>query len=197
MIMRFLSVVLALLPLSAQAQRAPEPGQPPAQTAAQDAAQQLLLVYEEFCLTRFPEPAAVSEGVAAHHMSPATPAQSADALLGRAGTAWQFTTDRGAILVATETGGRQGCVVAGDVADDSGIRASFDLLVTSFAAGHEFGALDKPPLQQGLVKGQPGALQLIGAKPDGLPKQAFVNMATGAGPVMHVRLTREFAPAGK
>jgi hypothetical protein len=30
-----------------------------------------------------------------------------------------------------------------------------------------------------------------------LPKQAFVNMATGAGPVMHVRLTREFAPAGK
>jgi hypothetical protein len=190
-----LAVLAALMPEAAAAQ-APEPGQPPAQTPAQDAAQQMIQVYEEFCLVRFPNLHAVTDGVTAHHMTPAAGDQAAQALLGRPGTAWQIVTPKGTMLVAVESGGRQGCAVSGDVADDAGVRGAFDLLVTGFASGHEFGTLTKPPLQQGLVKGQPAALQLIGATPDGRPRQAFVNMATGAGPVMHVRLTREFAPEG-
>jgi hypothetical protein len=180
--------------LAAADQRAPEPGQLPAQTRAQDAAQEMIRVYEEFCLVHFPDPNAVAAGAAAHHMTGATPEQAATILLGRPGSAWTLVTPKGTYGVAVETGARQGCAVSGDVADDAGIRASFDLLVSMFAGGHEFGTLAKPPLQSGLVNKQAARLQLIGATPDGRPKQAFVNMATGDGPVMHVRMTRELAP---
>ena len=191
-----LVLLLAAVPFAAAAQapRAPEPGQPPAQTPAQDAAQEMIQIYEEFCLVRFPSLPAVNEGVAAHRMDTATPAQASAALLGRPGVAWHLTTPKGNYLVAIESGGQQGCAVTGDVADDAGTRATFDLLVTAFAKTHEFGALEKPPLQQGSVAGKPAALQLIGATPDGYPRQAFVNMANGDGDTQHVRLTREYAP---
>lgn len=179
---------------AAEGPRAPEPGQPPAQTPGQDAAQKMIQVYEEFCLTRFPSAPAVTEGVTAHRMDAATPEQAAAALLGRAGAAWRLTTPKGRYLVAMESSGRQGCAVVGDVADDAGTRATFDLLVTAFAKAHEFGALQKPPLQQGTVAGAAATLQLIGAAPDGHPRQAFVNMANGSGDAQHVRLTREYAP---
>jgi hypothetical protein len=193
--MRLALTLLCLLPsLAAADQPAPEPGQLPAQTPAQNAAQEMIQVYEEFCLVHFPDPKAVSAAAALHHMAPATPDQAAKILLGRPGNAWTLTTPKGTYAVAIETGARQGCAVSGDVADDAGIRAAFDLLVSLFADAHEFGKLAKPKLQSGLVDKQPAQLQLIGATPDGRPKQAFVNMATGQGPVMHVRLTREFAP---
>ena len=180
--------------VAAADQRAPEPGQLPAQTPAQQAAQEMIRIYEEFCLVRFPDPAAVTAGVAAHHMTGATADAAARVLLGRPGNAWILATSKGTFSVATETGDRKGCAVSGDVADDSGVQASFDLLISMFANAHEFGALSKPPLQSGLVNKQPATLQLIGATPDGRPKQAFVNMATGEAPVMHVRMTRELAP---
>jgi hypothetical protein len=154
----------------------------------------MIQVYEEFCLVHFPDPNAVSAGAAAHHMTPAAPDQAAKVLLGRPGSAWTLSTPKGTYTVAIESGTRQGCAVSGDVADDAGVRAAFNLLVSMFANAHEFGTLAKPKLQSGLVDKQPAQLQLIGATPDGRPRQAFVNMATGNGPVMHVRMTREFAP---
>ena len=196
MIIRSAAAMIAIAAISgASAQtRAPEPGQPPAQTPAQDAAGDMIRVYDEFCLARYPDPQAVGAGVIAHHMAAATPEQSAQVLLGRQGSAWRLVTGKGTYLVATEIGQRSGCVVSGDVADDAGVRAIFDLVVTAFAAGHDFGPLDKPPLQRGSVNKQPAQIQIIGVPPGALGRQAFVNMATGDGPVMHVRLTREVAP---
>ena len=181
--------------LASADQRAPEPGNLPAQSPAQDAAQEMIQVYEEFCLVHFPDLKAVAAGAATHHMAPAAADQATKILLGRPGTAWTLVTPRGSYAVAIETGARQGCAVAGDVADDAGIRAAFDLLISMFGEAHDFGPLARPKLQAGLVNKQPAQLQLIGATPDGRPKQAFVNMATGNGPVMHVRMTRELAPA--
>jgi hypothetical protein len=192
--MRFL-LISGLLLLAAAEPRAPEPGQLPAQTPAQDAAQEMIQVYQEFCLVRFPDVQAIEQGAAAHRMTADDADKAAAMLLGRPGVAWRLTTPKGAYDVAIETGGRQGCAVAGAFADDAGIRASFDLLVSTYAGAHEMGALTRPPLQSGLVKGAPASLQIIGAMPDGRPRQAFVNMATGAGPVMQVRLTRELAPS--
>ncbi len=184
---RRLAAAITLLPFAVCAQV-------PAQTPAQAAAQEMIRVYEEFCLVRFPDPQAFAAGADAHHMAAASAAQSAEALLGRPGQAWALVTPKGTYLVATESGGRQGCAVSGDVADDAGIRAAFDLLVTTYANAHEFGALDRPPMRHGTAKGQPADITLVGANPDGRPRQAFVNMAAGTGDVLHVRLTREYAP---
>jgi hypothetical protein len=191
-----LITLIAALPVrqAAADPRAPEPGQPPEQTPAQQAAQEMMQVYEEFCLARFPDPKAFAEGAAAHHMAPENADQAAKILLGRPGDAWRLTTPKATYDVAIQAGGRQGCVVSGQVADDAGIRAAFDLLVGIYASSHELGTLSKPPLRTGLVKQVPAALQIIGATPDGRPRQAFVNMSTGQGPVMQVRMTREFAP---
>ena len=165
-----------------------------ADTAPQAAAQEMIQVYEEFCLVRFPDPQSFAAGATAHHMTPASDAQSHQALLGRPGQAWALTTPHATYLVAIESGGRQGCAVSGDVADDAGIRAAFDLLVTTYANGHEYGTLDHPPIRHGTAQGGPADIELIGATPDGRPRQAFVNMAAGTGDVRHVRFTREFAP---
>ena len=188
------TLLAAAAPPAAANPRAPEPGQPPAQTPAQVAAQEMIQLYEEFCLTRFPDPQAIEAGATAHHMTADAPDEANKVLLGRPGVAWRLQSPNGTYQVAIESGGRRGCAVTGDVADDAGIRAAFDLLVTSYASAHDFGALTKPSLQTGLVHGAPGALQIIGADPGAGSRQAFVNMATGAGPVMQVRLTREFAP---
>lgn len=184
---RRLAAAIMMFPFAADAQM-------PAQTPAQAAAQEMIQVYEEFCLVRFPDPQAVAAGAEAHHMATASAAQSAQALLGRPGEAWALVTPKGTYLVAIESGGRQGCAVSGDVADDAGIRAAFGLLVATFANAHEFGTLDHPPVRHGTAHGQPADIELIGANPDGRPRQAFVNMAAGTGDVLHVRLTREFAP---
>ena len=191
-----LSLLMCLAPgLAPAKQRAPEPGNLPVQSPAQEAAQEMIRIYEEFCLVHFPDPKAVATGAAIHHMAPSTTDQAAKILLGRPGKAWTLVTPRGTFAVAIETGARQGCAVSADVADDAGIRASFDLLIGMFGDAHDFGPLTRPKLQAGLVDKQPARLQLIGATPDGRPKQAFVNMAIGDGPVMHVRMTRELAPA--
>jgi hypothetical protein len=165
-----------------------------AQTPAQAAGQEMVRVYEEFCLVRFPDPQRFEQGAAAHHMVPANDAQSAQALLGRPGRAWQLITPKGSYLIAIESGFRQGCAVAGDVSDDAGIHASFNLLITEYATAHEFGPLDHQPVRHGSAHGEPAEIELIGATPGGMPRQAFVNMAAGSGDVRHVRLTREFAP---
>ena len=190
MMLRVLALGLTLFPSALAAQT---------QTPAQAAAQEMIRVYEEFCLVRFPDPQRFTEGAAAHSMTQATPAQAAQALLGKPGRAWALATPKGTYLVAIESGGRQGCAVSGNVSDDAGIRAAFGLLVTTFARAHEFGTLDHPPLHHGTARGAPAEIELIGANPDGRPRQAFVNMAAGVGDVPQVRLTREFAPpaAGK
>ena len=109
---RRLAAAITLFPFAACAQV-------PAQTPAQAAAQEMIRVYEEFCLVRFPDPQAFAAGADAHHMAAASAAQSAEALLGRPGQAWALVTPKGTFLVATESGGRQGCAVSGDVADDA------------------------------------------------------------------------------
>jgi hypothetical protein len=166
---------------------------PPIMAPDQARAQEMILIYEEFCLGYFPNQAAIEAAARTHQMTPLTPAEAAGVLLGRQGEAWRVVTPKGSYSVAIETGGRQGCAVTGEAADDDGIRAAFDLAVTSFAGGHEFGALDKPAVRHVMSDGQALALQLIGATPDGRPRQAFVNMSRG----VQVRLTREFAPPGK
>ena len=80
-------VIALLLPGFAVAQdRAPPPPGPdaPAEvlSTAQLAAQDMLQMYEEFCLQRFPGEAAIEEGVAAHHLSVAGAAETSAALLG-------------------------------------------------------------------------------------------------------------------
>jgi hypothetical protein len=195
-----LAAIALLLPLAAAAaEKAPPPPPPdaPAETTtpAQDAAQEMLIIYEEFCLDRFPNPEAIQAGVAAHHLSPATASQATDALLGRAGSAWVVVTPKFRHLIAIEAPPHKGCAITGQAADDEGIRAAFELAVESFAQAHEFGMLQRPPRQTGQVAGRDATIQILGATPPDRPRQAFVNMEShNPDGSSQLRLSREFAP---
>ncbi len=87
--MRLLALAVLLPFAAAAAEKAPPPPLPDAPadvlTPAQISAQEMLVIYEEFCLQRFPSEDSVLEGVAAHHLGVASPTQAKAALLGRAG----------------------------------------------------------------------------------------------------------------
>jgi hypothetical protein len=192
--------IAMLLPLAAAAaEKAPPPPPPdaPAETTtpAQDAAQEMLLIYEEFCLQRFPNPEALQAGVTAHHLSRATAAQAIDALLGRAGSVWAVVTPKGHYSIAIEAPPHKGCAISGPAADDEGIRGAFELAVESFTQAHEYGMLQRPKLQTGQVAGRDATIQILGATPTDLPRQAFVNMQSrNPDGSSQLRLSREFAP---
>jgi hypothetical protein len=195
-----LAAIALLLPIAAYAQdRAPPPPGPndPGEvvTPGQAASQEMLVIYEEFCLERFPSAAALQAGIAAHHLSPASAADTTDALLGHPGTAWTIATAKGHYLLALDAPPRQGCAITGRGTDDEGIRAAFNLAVEIFAQGKEFGMLQRPPLQNGHVGGLPATVQIIGATPSSYPRQAFVNTAaTNPDGGTTMRLSRVFAP---
>jgi hypothetical protein len=164
-------------------------------TPAQDAAQEMLIIYEEFCLDRFPNPDAIQAGIAAHHLSPATAAQATGALLGRAGSAWAVSSPKGHYLIAVEAPPHKGCAVTGQAADDEGIRAAFELSIETYTQAHEFGMLQRPPRQTGQVAGRDATVQILGATPPDRPRQAFVNMESrNPDGSTQLRLSREFAP---
>ncbi len=195
-----LAAIAVLLPLAAAAaEKAPPPPPPdaPAETTtpAQDAAQDMLVVYEEFCLQRFPNGDAIQAGIAAHHLTRATASQASDALLGRAGSAWAVASPKGNYLIAIEAPPHKGCAVTGAAADDEGIRAAFELSVESFAQANEYGMLQRPPRQTGQFAGREATIQIVGATPPGRPRQAFVNMGSrNPDGSTQLRLSREFAP---
>jgi len=195
-----LAAIAFLLPFAAAAaDKAPPPPAPDAPadtlTPAQEAAQEMLIIYEEFCLDRFPNPAAIQAGIAAHHLSSAPAPQSNDALLGRAGNAWAIATPKGHYAIAIEAAPRKGCAVSGEAADDDGIRAAFELAVEMYAQSHEYGMLQRPPRQTGQVAGRAATIQILGATPADRPRQAFVNMEShNPDGSTQLRLSREFAP---
>jgi hypothetical protein len=195
-----LAAIALLLPLTAAAaEKAPPPPPPDAPadvlTPAQEAAQEMLTIYEEFCLDRFPSPDAIQAGIAAHHLSQAAAPQATDALLGRAGSVWAVATPKGHYAIAIEAPPHKGCAVTGPAADDEGIRAAFELAVEMYAQAHEYGMLQRPPRQSGQVAGRDAAVQIIGASPSDRPRQAFVNMGShNPDGSTQLRLSREFAP---
>jgi hypothetical protein len=195
-----LAAIALLLPLAAAAaEKAPPPPAPDAPadvlTPAQEAAQEMLMIYEEFCLERFPNGEAIQAGVTAHHLSPATAAQTSDALLGRAGSAWAVNTPKGHYLIGIEAPPSKGCAVTGQASDDDGIHAAFELSVEMYTQAHEFGMLQRPPRQTGHVGGRDATIQVIGATPSGRPRQAFVNMEShNPDGSAQLRLSRELAP---
>jgi hypothetical protein len=195
-----LAAIALLLPLAAAAaEKAPPPPAPDAPadvlTPGQEAAQEMLTIYEEFCLERFPSPDAIQAGITAHHLNKASAQQGTDALLGRAGSAWAVVTPKGHYAIAIEAPPHKGCAITGSAADDEGIRAAFELAVEMYSQAHEFGMLQRPPLQTGQVAGHPATIQIIGATAAGRPRQAFVNMEShNADGSPQLRFSREFAP---
>jgi hypothetical protein len=173
----------------------PTPDTPDQTTPAQDAAQDMMLVYEDVCLNHFPNPASVRAAATDAHATPLTDAEARDALLGHAGTAWAFDAPHVRAVVAVDTPPSRTCVVTGKAAEDSGVQAVFDLMVTTAAQTLDYGPLVKPPVRQGSVGGHPASIQLIGVAPGGAKRQAFINMgAANADGSTQLRLTREVAP---
>ena len=169
----------------------------PQLTAAEQAAQDMLRVYEEFCLNRFPNPVEIANGIAAHKLTPATAQDASATLMGRPGQAWALTNGLGRYTLAITTPPQQGCVVTGAVADDESLRAIFSLAVQSFASANDLGKLDSPMLRHGTFENVPALLQLIGTT-GGAPREAFVNLSwVAADGKTHGRLAREFPPPGK
>jgi len=195
-----LAAIALLFPLAAAAaEKAPPPPAPDAPadtlTPAQEAAQEMLMIYEEFCLNRFPRPDAIQAGIAAHHLSPAGAPQSTDALLGRAGSTWSVVTPKGHYMIAIEAPPHKGCAVTGPASDDEGIHAAFELAVEMYAQAHEYGMLQRPPRETGQAAGRPATIQIVGAMPTDRPREAFVNMESrNPDGSTQLRLSREFAP---
>jgi hypothetical protein len=195
--MRCPLIAAALLLAAAAPQPAakPTPDTPDQTTPAQDAAQDMMLVYEDVCLSHFPNPASIRAAVADAHATPLTDAEARDALMGHAGTAWAFNAPHVRAVVAVDTPPSRTCVVTGKAAEDSGVRAVFDLMVTTAAQALDYGNLVKPPLRQGTVGGRAASIQLIGAALGGSKREAFINMGlVNADGTTQLRLTREVAP---
>jgi hypothetical protein len=166
-------------------------GQTPAQSAAQD----MMVIYEEFCLNRFPDRDAFAKGLPLHHATPLEDKSASTVLLGHQGAAWTVVGLEGSYTVALEALPARRCVVTGSAAEDEGVQTVFGILVNSYATAHEFGALQHLPLSQGHVGTSAATLQIITAAPDGRPRQAFVNMGVAQSDgSMRLRLTRELAP---
>jgi hypothetical protein len=166
-------------------------GQTPAQSAAQD----MMVVYEEFCLNRFPDRDSFAAGLPLHHATKLDDKAAESVLLGHQGNAWTVVGLEGSYTVALEALPARRCVVTGKAAEDEGVQTVFNMLVSSFANGHEFGALGHRPVVQGNVGTSAATMQLITAAPDGRPRQAFVNMGVvESDGSTRLRLTRELAP---
>jgi len=193
--MRRLILAAALAVLSSRADAAPPPAPPPGAapdlTPPQMAAEEMMNLFNDICLARFPNEDAVGMAVAARKAVPLPAAASKAALLGRSGAAWAVPSGNGHYVLAVEMPPRH-CVVTGPAAEDDGVRTVFGMVVTSFAKGKEFGALAQPPVREGKVNGQDATIQIIAAAPQGRPRQAFVNMSmANADGTTTLRLTRE------
>jgi hypothetical protein len=191
------AVLLGLLLLGA-ADKLPPPQDSahlPRLSAAEQAARDMLKIYDEFCLQRFPNAELVRAGIAARRLNAASAADAAESLQGRPGQAWAVS-GVGTYTLAFADAPHQGCVVTGAVADDESLRAIFGLAVQAFASEHDLGKLDTPMLRHGSVGNAPAVMQVIGTT-GGAARQAFVNLSWVADGVVHGRLAREFPPPGK
>jgi hypothetical protein len=194
-----LTLIAAAVLLGAAAPPAATPADtaaaPDQTTPAQDAAQDMMLIYEDICLGHFPNPASVRAAVADAQGIALKDADAREALLGHAGTAWAVNAPHGRVVVAVDTPPSRTCVVTGPAAEDDGVRAVFDLTVTSTAKTRDYGTLVKPPVRQGNVRGHAATIQLIGTATGGGRRQAFINMGVAnADGSTQLRLTREVAP---
>jgi len=155
---------------------------PPPPVAGRTPGQDVLQVYQEFCLTRFPRLA--------------SPAAAADALQGRHGKAWTINTEAGGhFTIGIYTAPVLGCIVTGAAPDDDDVRKFFNIDVQGLAAAAGYGKMDFPPLKQIDAGGHKVTLQFIGTLGD-KQRQAFVNAAVvGEDGPPQIRLSREFADA--
>jgi hypothetical protein len=167
---------------------------PPTAAHAEAAKADMISLYQDYCLDRFPNAQHLLAYIGGRNFPPAPPGVAMRALNGHAGQAWIVTRPSGQFVLALGDAPRS-CVVTGVALNDAGTRAVFDIMVTMYAGAHEYGALSKPPLQTAQLGGKPAFLQVIGALPGGEPRQAFVNMAiTNPDGTAMTRLAREVAP---
>lgn len=163
----------------------------PKLTPAEQAGEEMVSTYQEFCLSRFPSVAALKEAIPKFQLTPAKPADAAEALQGRDGKAFNVPTHHTHFTLGIT---RYGCVVTGIAGDDEPTRTIFNIAVQGFAAMHDVGKMDFPALRRAEIGGRPARLQLIGTLGE-KNRQAFVNMALVRedGQTL-VRLAREFQP---
>ena len=163
----------------------------PGETARGD----MMDVYQEYCLDRFPNRARLASTITDRQFPPASKPDADRALKGRTGQAWVIARPNTKLLLALWDTPQRGCAVTGTAPDDASARATFDLLVTMYAGEHELGALTRLPIRMGQIGGTPATLQVIGADPGGQPREAFVNMAVTHPGGTEARLAREWGPA--
>jgi len=168
---------------------------PPASTPPGDAARsQLMDIYQEYCLDRFPNRARLLATITDRKFPLASKADADRALKNRTGQAWVVAKPAGNFLLALWDTPQRGCAITGTAPDDASTRATFDLVVTMYAGQRELGALTRPPIRTGQVNGKPATLQLIGVQPDNQPSEAFVNVAVTRPDGTEARLAREWGP---
>jgi len=163
----------------------------PKLTPAEQAGEEMVSAYQELCLNRFPSVQRLKEAIPFFKMTPASAADAAEALQGRDGKAWSLPTLHNSFTFGIT---RYGCVVTGIAGDEEPTRTIFNIAVQGYAAMHDTGKMDFPPLRKAEIGGRPVRLQLIGTLGD-KNRQAFVNMALlrEDGKTL-VRMAREFEP---
>jgi hypothetical protein len=185
--MRRLTPLLLLLGAAAPPLRQP-------MTPLQAAGDDMIQVYEEFCLSRFPHVDMLKDGVTRHKLPPASAANAAEALQGRHGKAWAITTPKGSYTIAITAKPVVGCVVTGVGEDTDNVRTLFNIAVQGLAVTNKLGKMDFPELKHFDIAGRPATLQLIGTLGE-KQRQAFVNLSLSRPDGTPIeRLSREFAP---
>lgn len=144
---------LALLPLALLvAAGAPAPpatsspaGNDDTASAVRDQSEDLIDLYQNFCLNRFPSDQAIAAGVAEAKLPLAGKQDAAALLKGSKGAAWTSQTKNGRFTLAVQPG--RGCAVQTDFAGSDANRAVFEVAVKAYVSEHDLGALQSAPLQ--------------------------------------------------
>jgi hypothetical protein len=158
------------------------------------AASVMLQAFQDFCLHRFPDQAAVKKAIAGQHLTPATKGERDQVTLGMSGDAWTLTVPKGTLVLTMSPPPQQGCSIAGLVQASSDINSNFDKTVTAFASSHTLGTVVRVQPHYGHVAGKTATAQLLNVAPPGAARQAFVNLdVLNPDTTTLVRMTRTIA----
>ena len=190
---RMVAALAALMAMGGPA-CAQTPSAPPAAAApaADPASSDMMSLYQDYCLNRFPNQQRLVKTLDEHPYPPAAKAGADRALQGREGQVWAADQPHGKFLMAVWTKPQRGCAVIGTALNDGSMRATFDITVTVYAGDHELGPLARPPVQAGKIGGAPARMQALILSPASAPREAFINLAiANADHTTETRLVRE------
>jgi len=165
-------------------------------TSGNSAETELIDVFGDLCLNRFPNEAAFAQGGKGRHLEPMPAEGVKEFLHDDPGRGWFGKTSSGVYVVTIESPPYLACAVRRVQKPSPALQSTFHAIIGNWAAIHKSPTvLNFPPMHQ--VKGDM-TINVTAegiAGPDGKPQQTFMAFVTDyKSGQTEVRLVRQFAP---